>query len=249
MIQSLVPGLVPGLGNGLRSALSRLQTRLRPDPAALAYVGPSPLVTDAAPPIDLSTEPSPYVQPDRATCGSCCLVLARMINHPEYARTILAPPPDEHVPDVAAHFHADVLAMHELTSSLRDETGRRQLPWPKSLGTHPWAVARRMGEPGGCGVTGSAYAVRYADPGRLDAHIDAIETALSAGHCVPIFIGDGACPRHVLLAVDTEGHAIGVYDPSRGTRVVVGRDAIRTSTIDVAGWDQLWLSILPRRRW
>ena len=238
--------LVGGVGTGLRGYLARTQLRLRPDPVALAYVGPSPLAaTDDCAAIDFDATPSPYVQPDRTTCGSACLVMARMINHPDYARTLLGGRGAVPAPDPRGRFHSDVLAMHELTNTAQDETGRWQVPWPKSLGTQPWAVVRRMNEPGGCGVSGSAYAVRFADPSRIDGHLDAIATAVSAGHCVPVFIGDALSPPHVALALTDDSRRLGFYDPSVGRLVQVNRDSIRDATMSLAGWHQLWLSILP----
>ncbi|MCW2527860.1 MAG: hypothetical protein JWM76_2720 [Pseudonocardiales bacterium] len=239
-----------GIVREARSLIAGTQSRVHPRTIALVRTGRTARTTpfdSAGAAIDLTTSPSAFVQPDHTTCGSSVLVMARMINHPEYAATILDPTPGGPVPNVTDHFHADVLAMHELTNTVRDETGRWQTPWPKGLGTLPWAVARRMSEPGGCGVTGTTYRVRYADPSHLETHLDAIATALAAGHCAPIFIGDALSPRHVVLALDATSASFGWYDPSRGSRVSVGRAEILANQLSVAGWSQLWLSILPRR--
>ena len=40
-------------------------------------------------------------------------------------------------------FAADVLAMHRRATSATSR-GRLQVPWPRALGTPPWAVAREL---------------------------------------------------------------------------------------------------------
>jgi hypothetical protein len=241
------PRVLAGAVREGRSLIAGLQSRLHPATIALVRTGRAARthLDDSA--IDLTTTPSMFVQPDCTTCGSSVLVMARMINHPEYAATILESSGNGDRRKVTDHFHTDVLAMHELTNTMRDETGRWQTPWPKRMGTLPWAVARRMSEPGGCGVAGTTYRVRYADPANLGAHLDAIATALSAGHCAPVFIGDALSPRHVVLALDTTSDSFGWYDPSDGNRVQVGRAEVLANQLSVAGWSHLWLSILPRR--
>jgi hypothetical protein len=168
-----------------------------------------------------------------------------MINHPDYRETILRPGADAHGKDTAARFRTDTLAMHELTNAVRDETGRWQLPWPKALGTQPWAVARRMSEPGGCGVSDAAYSVHVADPRRPGPVMIAITSATAAGHCVPIFVGDALAPRHVALVIGASDDSFTAYDPSNGRAVEVSRAAVRAAAMRLAGWSQLWLAVLP----
>ena len=79
------------------------------------------------------------VQPDRVSCGATCLVVARMIEDHAYGEYIGA------APSVADRFRAEVLAMHRRVTAPADG-GRLQVPWPRALGTPPWAVARQLGD-------------------------------------------------------------------------------------------------------
>ena len=73
-------------------------------------------------------------QPDQRSCGPSSLVAARILIDPAYAAT-----QNPHA------FAGSVLDLHrQLTGA--SAFGRAQLPWPRALGTPPWAVARAMGE-------------------------------------------------------------------------------------------------------
>ncbi|HRD62442.1 MAG TPA: hypothetical protein PL137_16165, partial [Nocardioides sp.] len=71
-------------------------------------------------------------QPDQRTCGPSSLVAAHLLVDPAYAAT-----------QNPKTFAASVLALHrELTAT--SAFGQAQLPWPRGLGTPPWAAARAM---------------------------------------------------------------------------------------------------------
>ena len=73
-------------------------------------------------------------QPDQRSCGPSSLVAAHILLDPAYAAT-----QNPHA------FAGSVLDLHrQLTAP--SAFGRAQLPWPRALGTPPWAVARAMGE-------------------------------------------------------------------------------------------------------
>ena len=90
---------------------------------------------------------SGLVQPDPTTCGSCSLVVARMIDDRSYAEFLVngvdAKTGERTPGTLLDRFRHEVLAMHKTTSAFKDTDGRWQLPWPKSLGTQPWAAAGR----------------------------------------------------------------------------------------------------------
>ena len=44
-----------------------------------------------------------------------------------------------------ARFAAEVWAAHRTTNHVLDRRGRLQLPWTRTLGTAPWALARHLG--------------------------------------------------------------------------------------------------------
>jgi hypothetical protein len=96
-------------------------------------------------------------------------------------------------------FAGSVLALHrELTAPTFG--GRAQLPWPRALGTPPWAVARAM--TAYAGVPYRTHVVRWGGRGK---DFDALHAAVSSGRPCPMYVGDGWLPRHVVLAVDKDG--------------------------------------------
>ncbi len=173
------------------------------------------------------------VQPDRVSCGATCLVVARMIEDHAYGERIgaAASIPDE--------FRAEVLAMHRRVTGFVDH-GRLQLPWPRALGTPPWAVARELGEwePDGRRVRW----IRIAPA----AGYDAVVAATRARRPVPVYVGNVWMPRHVVLALGEERGRLRCYEPARGRLVDLGREDFRRSRLGVAGWDHAWSAVLPR---
>jgi hypothetical protein len=90
-----------------------------------------------------------FRQPDQRSCGPSCLVVARMLADPEYAGA------------TRARFDEEVLATHRRVTGSHPAVGALQLPWPRVLGTPPWAAAREMGR-----ITGRSYRWRLARWGR-----------------------------------------------------------------------------------
>ena len=89
--------------------------------------------------------------------------MSRMINDPAYAMYVATGhDPVTGVTDPgtgAQRFAREALAMHERTNAGTDRDGDRQLPWPRSWGTQPWALANEMSAAGGSGVPGTTYRV------------------------------------------------------------------------------------------
>lgn len=168
----------------------------------------------------------PLRQPDQRSCGAAVLVVARMLHDAHYASYV----------DSVRTFDQEVLAVHRRVTGTVDALGRAQLPWPRALGTPPWAVARELSV-----ITGTPYHSRFVrrHPGRV---LDQIGAAAGAGHEVPLFIGNGWMPRHVVLVLDA---GLIAYDPSRGRRVTIDRRRFETAGLDVAGWSHPWLAVLP----
>ena len=156
-------------------------------------------------------------QPDQRSCGPSCLVVARMLVQPEYAVS------------AAPRFADEVLATHRRVTGASPAAGALQLPWPRDLGTPPWAVARELTR-----VTGKTYrwpVVRW----RGETVQDRLVAGLAAGAPVALYVGSTWLPRHVLLAVrvgdDGEPE---LYDPARGRLV-------RRS----ARWPVPWFVVAP----
>ncbi len=162
-------------------------------------------------------------QPDQRSCGPSSLVAARMLVDPTYE---------------PASFSDDVLDLHRrITRSTA--FGRAQLPWPRALGTPPWAVARTMAE-----ITGDGHRTRVVRWG--DRSDDLLRLA-AAGHPCPIYIGDRWLPRHVVLVVGAGPDGLEVYNPARGTVAHVSREAFEAGSLTTMGrWSIPWLVVTPR---
>jgi hypothetical protein len=138
-------------------------------------------------------------QPDNRTCGPSVVVVL------------------EGLPGPWPRFHDDVLGMHRRLTGIRDRRGRLQVPWPRALGTPPWAVARE--------VDGRVRRFRH------DEVVAALPTP------VPVFLGSRWLPRHVVLVLEDGDEGFRVYNPANGA--VVPMAASR--------WKKAWWAILPEK--
>ncbi|KQZ67352.1 hypothetical protein [Nocardioides sp. Root151] len=172
----------------------------------------------------------PLRQPNQQTCGAAVLVVARMLNDPAYRDRVAT------VDD----FRDETLAMHRRTTSGVDVLGRLQLPWPRALGTPPWAVANQM--TGSSGAQGATYAPHLVTPWRRTDALEQITSAADAGHVVPLFVGSRWLPRHVVLVLDAD---LTVYDPARGVRDRIEPDRFVEGDVSVSGWSRPWFTVLP----
>ncbi len=139
-------------------------------------------------------------------------------------------------------FRTEVLDMHRRVTSLADVRGRPQLPWPRAIGTPPWAVARQLE-----GTTGIEHDILLLLDERESAYDD-IVAATAARLPVPLYVGSRWLPRHVVLVLGEVGRSLRIYEPSRGRLVDVTRASFLAGTLDLAGWDTPWFSVLPRAR-
>lgn len=175
-------------------------------------------------------------QPDTRSCGAAVLVLARAVTDDGYAgllgaagRGLAGRAPG------ASRWLTEVQGMHRRSTSLADAAGRLQLPWPRLLGTPPWAVARALS------AWGPRHVVRRA-PGALPA----LTAALAAGRPVPLYVGSRWLPRHVVLALRVGEHAVWAYDPASGQVLPLLLDDLRRRRVAVAGWSRWWWAVVPR---
>ena len=228
---AVVQALVTGLAR-LQRLVRRARPAVRPDVRGLAdpggRPGPDPIAHVGA-----------FVQPDKTTCGSATLVLARMLNDPDYAAGVLAGGPDE----IKARFAQETIDMHRRTSRL----------WPMAWGTHPWISARQMSRRvGGSGVPGTKYVARLVDAKDRGRLFDAVVQAVADGHVVPVFTYDlrtvqGYSGAHSTLALGLAGPDLRVYDSWRGVVVTVGRAEFSEARLaGTLGWDRPGAAVLPR---
>jgi len=187
------------------------------------------------------------VQPDSLSCGPSSLVVARMLADPSYAASLgVAPTGSAALLDsagVAARFRDEVLAMHRRVTSSAAPDGRAQLPWPRRLGTPPWAVARQLAAtpgPDGTSVPYGWHLVR-TDPATGFARLS------RSPRVTALFLGNDWLPRHIVLVIDTTPErALRVYDPARGRVVLVEREDFTRRRLGVAGWDAPWFVVTPQ---
>jgi hypothetical protein len=176
-------------------------------------------------------------QPDRRSCGPSTLVAARMLLEPAYAEEVRDGGEDR--------FAGDVLSTHRRATGAV-VAGRLQVPWPRALGTPPWAVARELSALSGPGRPATAYRWRVAllDPAAAFARVTGV---VEAGRPVALYVGNRWLPRHVVLAVARAPQdALWVYDPARGARVQVTRTAVTSRSLTFGRWDRLWFDVSPR---
>lgn len=164
-------------------------------------------------------------QPDQRSCGPSSLVAAHMVLDPAYR---------------PASFSEDVLALHRSLTS-PSYAGRAQLPWPRALGTPPWAVAHAMQT-----YAGVAYRTRVVRLGSRSAVFDAVVAALVAGRPCPLYVGSTWLPRHVVLAVEPSAEGVHVYNPGRGSIDELTRSSFLAGELTIFGrWTRPWFAVLP----
>lgn len=177
-------------------------------------------------------------QPDQRSCGAACVVVARMLDD-GMLEDGSAGRDDRRL---AAAFALQVLEAHRRLTGLGGITGRTQLPWPRALGTPPWAVA---------GALGAIHGVDYRSSLARWDRSDAFDRALTAAarHPVALYVGSPMVPRHVVLAVSAVApgtDALRCYDPASGRLVTVTRQAFADATLRLGGWPMPWFVVAPR---
>lgn len=187
-------------------------------------------------------------QPDSRSCGAASLVMARMLNDAGYAQLVATgrhpqtgfelgvPAPER--------FRSEALAMHRRSTKSITLNGHLQLPWPRALGTPPWALAAQMSGPHGSG-TGGRYHSRWVLPSRRDHVLAAIGRALSAGEVVPLMIGSDWLPRHVVLITGRRGDEFGAYDPAIGGVRRFAAANFHEGRLGLGRWQTPWAVVLP----
>ena len=153
--------------------------------------------------------------------------MARRLVHPRYAAQVR---------DQATFAH-EASTLHRRITSLADTAGGWQVPWPRAIGTPPWAVARELRL-----LTGVRYVVR---PVRLRRRVWPHLQQVTAGRPAAVFVGDRVLPRHVVLVTGVADGRARTYEPASGLVVHVGRDRWERGDLGLAGWDRPWFVISP----
>ena len=170
-------------------------------------------------------------QPDQRSCGPSSLVAAHILLDPAYAAT-----QNPHA------FAGTVLALHrQLTGA--SAFGRAQLPWPRALGTPPWAVARAM--------TSSPASPTATTSCRCGTRTKDFDAAPRCGHRrapLPLYVGDWI-PRHVVLAVAPTDDGVARLQPRpRHGRRAERADFEAGKLTTFGRWTRPWFVVLPKDR-
>jgi hypothetical protein len=182
----------------------------------------------------LATHPR---QPDQRSCGASVLVMERALRDEDYARWLV---------EDADRFGEESLGTHARTTRPVTAAGSLQIPWPRALGTPPWAVANDLGA-----STRRTWVAKLALT-RTPA-FDALVVAVAAGSASPLYVGSRWIPRHVVLVVgvDVDGptvhsRSLRCYEPSSGRVLTVTRERFLGATFRLAGWNKPWCIVVPR---
>lgn len=164
--------------------------------------------------------PGSLRQPDGVSCGPTSLVAARMLLEPSWR---------------PADVRAEVARTHRRLTSPHSMRDRFQVPWPRALGTPPWAAANALSA-----LTGEAIATVNARPRPAVAYDVLVERVRTRP--VVVYLGTRWLPRHVVLAFATlgRGDAVRLFDPARGALVTVPGDRWLQHRVGVAGWSHFW---------
>jgi hypothetical protein len=165
-------------------------------------------------------------QPDQRSCGPSSLVAARMLLDPVYAATM--------TPET---FRDEVLALHRKVTRPIDTRGALQLPWPRALGTPPWAVAHQLSALDEERTYAARLALRRAR---------AFDRLAAADAPSVLYVGSKRLPRHVVLVISSSEEWLRIYEPSSGRLVRVTREAFVGAKLDLAGWPKPWFTVSPR---
>jgi hypothetical protein len=197
----------------------------------------------------MSVLPLGIKQPDARSCGAASLVAARMLVDPEYAELVtegVHPRTRFALSGTAAsRFAHETLAMHRRVTGVATLAGGLQVPWPRAVGTPPWAVEHQLSMTSGPGLPPTPYATLTVR-GNADLAAPVVRAGLDSGRPVAVFVGDGWLPRHVVLAVDVTGDSIGCYDPARGRVVAAGTRAFAARQLPFGRWTTAWFVVAPR---
>ena len=169
-------------------------------------------------PADLA--PTALRQPDRRSCGAASVLAARAL------LTGWRP----------VDGGAEIAEEHRLLVSARSARDRLQMPWPRALGTPPWAVATALRA-----LSGEHVATVMARP-RPGIGYEVVRENLRS-RPVAIYLGSRLLPRHVVLAVGESGDGVEVFDPAAGRIQRVPAENWVGHRVGVAGWNHLWFVI------
>lgn len=192
-----------------------------------------------------------YRQDTPTTCGSACLVMARMLAEPAFATWVTSGQRSGMALDQRSsqeRFAAYEAVVKERTNRLRPARRMAQLPWPGALGTAPWGAWVELAQATGAKVRDyRPHVLRWSGPAARAAHFDALVRTVRRERPAIVYVGSATLPRHVCLIVPpADGDGLDVYEPSGGTVTELDRAAWVDGSLVLGGWPTVWLTIAPR---
>jgi hypothetical protein len=152
-----------------------------------------------------------------------------MLTDPGYAARVRA----------AGAWRTEVLTAHRQVTGLHDR-GRLAVPWPRALGTPPWAIARRLrAEEGRRWRTGVVW------PWRRAAVLAGVRRACDGGDPVVLYVGSRLLPRHVVLVLAVTPLGLRVWDPARGATTTVTDAGFLGPRLGLGRWEVPWFAVGP----
>jgi hypothetical protein len=130
--------------------------------------------------------------------------------------------------------------MHRRITGPVDAAGAIQTPWPRMIGTPPWALARQLGRRS----TRPRVVVARLRPGRAWADMFA---SLVRGTLVPAYVGSRWLPRHVVLVIEALDDVVRVYEPGSGRVLRVTREEWVEARLPLGRWREPWCVVSSRR--
>lgn len=178
-------------------------------------------------------------QPDGVSCGASCVVAVPMLLDPAAAARLGA----------EDAWRQEVLRTHREIIGVRDPRAPGTTPpWPRRLGTPPWAAARRLrAEPGG------GWDVRTVRGGRHGDGWAALVAGARSGRPGLLCVGSTLSPRHFLLVLPDAGDGeqeeagarerLQLWDPARGEVRPLGRDGFLAGAITGGRFATPWFVV------
>lgn len=131
-----------------------------------------------------------------------------------------------HRPHLGWYSSADPVAAGLAQTRLHRRAARTGMPWPRALGTSPWALARLLSA-----ATGTPYRIHRWNRDTFTL----VRRAADAGREVALYTGGSTVrgakwdrlPRHVVALLPAPSSQVEVAEPSRGRTYLMS-------------WQQLW---------
>lgn len=184
------------------------------------------------------------LQQSSVSCGSACLVVARMLADGAFARRITQGGADQHG---SAEERFAAAEREVMARTNRPVPGRASVgpPWPTHLGTPPWGALGEL-EDLAPGTAYSTTVVRHLRPAALAAACDDLRSRIGEQTPALLYVGNASLPRHVVLLFRrTPAAPVLIYEPASGRVLTLDRGRFAGSRLGLGGWSRVWCAVAP----